>query len=798
MMAGVGPEHRTYRATRFFRVVQRAVQPWLARLLVFLSCAGAAAATPPVATNDPFCATQAVVGPVRADFKQAPGTARMAARLQEILRTSDPLGVYYLNREAVPILRAAMAATTNANQALQLRARLANELLCAGQNAEALRELDALPRFAASNGIALNAANIQFLQIERALAHLRLGEQENCLLNHTSDSCLFPIRGAGIHQLPRGSRGAIGAITEMLARNPHDLGARWLLNVAHMTLGEYPDKVPPHLLIPPSAFASDYSLPRFPEAAGAAGLDVDDLAGGCIADDFDGDGLLDVMASSWSLHGQLRYFRNRGDGTFVEKTFESGLGGLTGALNLLQTDYNNDGHIDVLMLRGAWLGQHGRQPNSLLRNNGDGTFEDVTEEAGLLSFHPTQTATWFDFDNDGWLDLFIGNESYGAEVHPCELYRNNGNGTFTECAAAAGVAVKAFVKGVASGDYDNDGRPDLYLSCRDRMNILLHNDGPAAGHSAQTPVWRFIDASAAAGVGAPVASFPTWFFDFNNDGRLDIFVAGYQASIAEIAADVLGLQHRGERARLYRNDGGGKFTDITRTVGLYKVLHAMGANFGDFDNDGWLDFYLGTGDPDFATLIPNRAFRNDGGTNFQDVTTAGGLGHLQKGHGIAFADLDNDGDQDVYAVMGGAYSGDNYRNALFVNPGGSNHWLTLKLEGTKSNRAAIGARLRVVVETATGPRSIYKVVSSGGSFGASPLRQEFGLGAARRISAVEITWPVTGATQTLTGLSLDRFYHVREGAANAVALSPRKFQLATKSSPARHATARPHLAPSAP
>jgi hypothetical protein len=259
-----------------------------------------------------------------------------------------------------------------------------------------------------------------------------------------------------------------------------------------------------------------------------------------------------------------------------------------------------------------------------------------------------------------------------------------------------------------------------------------------------------------------------------------------------MAADYLGLPHQGERARLFHNNRNGTFTDVTKEAGLYKVLHAMGANFGDLDNDGWLDFYLGTGDPDFATLIPNRAFRNNGGKNFQDVTTATGTGHLQKGHAVAFADLDNNGNQDIYAVMGGAYTGDNYRNALFLNPINTNHWITLKLEGVRSNRAALGARIRVNVETAGGPRAIYKTVSTGGSFGASPLRQEIGLGQARSIQSVEISWPATGQTQTLTNLGLDQFYRVKEGAAQAERWSVARFQLATNVSASLHSL-RPHL-----
>ncbi len=203
----------------------------------------------------------------------------------------------------------------------------------------------------------------------------------------------------------------------------------------------------------------------------------------------------------------------------------------------------------------------------------------------------------------------------------------------------------------------------------------------------------------------------------------------------------------------------------------------MALNFGDFDNDGWLDFLAGTGDPDFSTVIPNRAFRNDEGKRFQDVSTSGGLGHLQKGHAISFADIDNDGDQDILEVIGGAYTDDTYRTLLLKNPGHGNHWLTLKLEGRKSNRSALGARIKVNLQTGKEPRAVYKTVSSGASFGASPLRQEIGLGQAKAIESVEIFWPTTGQTQTLRGIEMDRFYSVREGEPGARLLNLPSFKL---------------------
>ncbi|MFM7100949.1 MAG: FG-GAP repeat domain-containing protein [Verrucomicrobiota bacterium] len=436
------------------------------------------------------------------------------------------------------------------------------------------------------------------------------------------------------------------------------------------------------------------------------------------------------------LASPLRYFRNTGSGRFAEDTAAAGLTGLTGGLNLVSGDYDNDGRVDVLVLRGGWMGAAGAYPRSLLRNLGGGRFEDVTEAAGLLEAEPSQTAAWFDFDGDGWLDLFVGHESVPARLSVCRLYWNNRRGGFVECAAPAGVAVSAFVKGVAAGDYNNDGRPDLYLSLRDAPNRLFRNEGPAgpdrptgpaapAGSGGGTPPrWRFTDSTAAAGVAEPVRSFPTWFFDYDNDGWLDLFVGGYGVdSVGDVVADVLGRPSAGERPRLYRNRRDGTFAEVSRAVRLDRVILGMGGNFGDLDNDGWLDLYLGTGDPEFTTLVSNRMFRNDAGRRFQDVTTAGGFGHLQKGHGVSFADLDNDGDQDIYHVLGGAYSGDVYRNALFRNPGHTNHWITLKLEGTRANRGGLGARVKLVVAGRDGTREIHRVAGTGGSFGCNPTLQ---------------------------------------------------------------------------
>ena len=603
-----------------------------------------------------------------------------------------------------------------------------------------------------------------------AIAYLRLAERELCVEGPSATACRMPTSpGEGRADLSA-ARSAIRVYESILADDPDQLGPRWLINLAYMLLGEYPDGVPARRLIPPELFEAEHDVGRFRDVAPALGLNVVGNVGGSIMDDFSGDGLLDIMVSSWGLRDQLLYFRNDGDGGFTDVTDDAGLTGLLGGGNLIQADYDNDGNLDVFVMRGGWL-QDGF-PNSLLRNNGDGTFSDVTEAVGLLPPHATQTAAWGDYDNDGRLDLYVGNESFGQARYSGQLYHNNGDGTFTDVAVQAGAAVVGPVKGVVWGDVDNDGRLDLYLALKGAPNVLLHNDGPDA-----SGLTRFSDRTTGAGVAEPFDAFPTWFWDYDNDGWTDLFVAGYRTDYGDALAEYLGVDHGSELPRLYRNRGDGTFEDATAAAGLDRILFAMGSNFGDLDSDGWLDFYVGTGDAFFQALMPNRMFRSAEGRSFQEVTTSGGFGLFQKGHGVAFGDIDHDGDQDVYQTMGGAYEGDLGRNVLFENPGNGNHWLSLRLEGVRSNRSAIGVRIRVTIATPSGERAIFRTVGSGGSFGASPLRQEIGLGEATAIRQVRITWPTTGRTDVYEHLGLDQAYHVIEGAAEPTPVTRTRLRL---------------------
>lgn len=725
----------------------------------------------PSDTKDPLCS---VTGEALKYLSK--GSQRMAGILERIARDADPMKDRFLNHQRAALWRAQLENAPPGANALGMRANMAIELLNAGESQQAIDAFESVMQANAQSTTGFNEHYQSNLRHYLALSYLRVGEQENCLTNHNTASCILPIELGGVHRQQRGSRRAIEILEEQLRRDPMDYKSAWLLNIAYMTLGEYPMKVPAKWRIPTKAFESDYDIHRFNDIAANLGVDTDDYAGGTIIEDFDLDGNLDILISDWAPRGAMHYFRNNGDGTFSDRTMEAGLTGLTGGLNLIQGDYNNDGLPDVLVLRGAWRFEAGNAPDSLLRNDGHGHFSDVTIEAGLLAYRPNQTVTWIDYNGDGWLDLYFGYESTADQIHPCQLFRNNHDGTFTDCAAAAGVAAVAYVKAVVTGDFNNDGKPDLYLSCRGQPNVLFRNDGPAGTNTQYDTAWKFTDVSVAAGVTEPISSFPAWFFDYDNDGWEDIMVTGYTLKdVGDLYLEAIGGTPTAEYPRLYRNLHNGTFQDVTTAAGLHHIIYAMGANFGDFDNDGWLDMYFGTGDPNFATLMPNKAYRNAGNGTFQDVTTSGGLGHLQKGHGVSFGDLNNDGTQDIYHSVGGAYEGDIYRNVLFENPGHGNHWLTLKLEGVKSNRIALGARIEVVVETEKGDRSIYRTVSTGGSFGANPLRQEIGLGQAKRVKKVEIFWPASGIRQTVDGIVMDHFFRIVEGDSRAKLMPLKSF-----------------------
>jgi len=630
-----------------------------------------------------------------------------------------------------------------------------------GEMAQAVADWETAYRIASAD--VPNA--VPLLEEVLGVGYLHKSEMDNDIYRHPGDRCIFPMRPDLHYAQTASAAKAIQYFTKYLERKPDDLEVKWLLNLTYMYMGNHPAGVPPKYLLPLSSFGSGENVGRFIDVAPQAGLNLFAMAAGVIVDDFENNGLLDVATSNWNLCEPMHYFHNNGNGTFTDQAAKAGLADQTGGLNIIQTDYNNDGCTDILVLRGSWYPQNVAQRKSLLRNNCNGTFTDVTKESGLAKpATNTQTAVWADINNDGFLDLFVGNET-----GPSQLFLNKGDGTLEDISRSAGIDRTAFTKGVAAADYDNDGYVDFYVSNQNGANYLYHNN-----HNG-----TFTNIAKQAGVPGVGRGFAAWFFDYDNDGWPDLFVANFSLSVEETLQTYLGLPHKGGTLKLYRNLGNGAFRDVTKETGLDKVFMPMGANFGDVDNDGYLDIYLGTGSPSYASLLPNVLLRNKEGKTFVDVTASSGTGELHKGHGVAFADIDNDGDEDIITSIGGAQPGDSHAFRLFENPGNGNDWISLKLVGVKANRAAIGARIKVTVKNGSeGTRSIYRTVGSGGSFGASPLQQHIGLGRAAQILSIEIVWPGSNRMpQTFTNVGKNQFLEIKEFATEYTKLERRAVRL---------------------
>jgi tetratricopeptide (TPR) repeat protein len=592
--------------------------------------------------------------------------------------------------------------------------------------------------------------------------YLHWSEMENEIYSGSRDLDIFPpLDPHASYEKKNESQQAIEYFLKFLALKPDNLEVRWLLNLAYATLGEYPSGVPAAYLIPESNFKSKENIGRFVDRAPAAGLNVFGAAGGIIVDDFDNDGLLDVVITSMNVCEPMHFFHNNGDGTFTDRTKEAGLQDQLGALSLMQVDYNNDGCMDIFIPRGGW---EYPQRKSLLRNNCDGTFTDVTDASGLgATVTATQEAVWADFDNDGYIDLFLANENA-----PAQLFHNKGDGTFEEIGHAAGIDQTAFSKGVTAADYDHDGFMDVYVSNLQGKNYLYHNNGDLT----------FTEIGRQAGVQAPLFSFATWFFDYDNDGWPDLFVDSYLMVMDETVRTYVGMPHNGETLKLYRNKHDGTFEDVSEQVGLDKVYMPMGANFGDVDNDGFLDVYLGSGNPNFTALVPYVLLRNKEGKSFVDITQSSGTGELHKGHAVVFADLTRQGSEDILTRVGGAIPSDEHNVRVFENPGNTNDWLNVRLVGVKTNRSGVGAEIHVTVQDGNAaPRSIYRTVGQTSSFGGNPMEQHIGLGANAHEISLDIWWPTTRTRQHFSGLAKDQYIEIKEFATSYTKLERHPFKL---------------------
>jgi len=409
-------------------------------------------------------------------------------------------------------------------------------------------------------------------------------------------------------------------------------------------------------------------------------------------------------------------FNLRVNPIFTDIASSAGVGDESRGYGVAFGDYDNDGDLDI------YIANARTDANVLYRNDGDGTFTDVTGEAGVGGGYAGEGVAWGDYDNDGDLDLYVMT-CYDGGI----LYRNNGDETFTDVTQETGVSNSGGQGwGVAWGDYDNDGDLDLYVVRKayfgeNSGNLLYCNDGDGT----------FTDVTAQAGVGDEGEGLACAFGDYDNDGDLDLYVTNVNSQ-----ADVL-----------YRNNGDGTFTDVTQEAGVVNTNNGREVTFGDFDNDGYLDIYVAN------TPQANILFHNNGNGTFTDITQMAGVGCVKPGGAITLGDYDSDGDLDIYLVVGGQ------ANVLYRNNGNENNWLVVKTKGVVSNRDGIGAKVRVIA----GELSMIREVSGGSGYTSqNSLPVEFGLGSYPQADSVIISWS-SGIVDTFYSVMADKFYTAIEG-----------------------------------
>ncbi|MFL6260531.1 MAG: CRTAC1 family protein [Thermoanaerobaculia bacterium] len=547
--------------------------------------------------------------------------------------------------------------------------------------------------------------------------------------------------------------------------------------------------------------------------------------GGISAVDFDNDGFYDLLIPDGV---QSRLFHNRHDGTFEDVTAVAGLAGIDGTSVGVFADYDNDGWKDLFVSRTF-------QPNQLFHNDGPDAsgrihFTDVTARSGIGADCCTTVASWGDYNNDGKLDLYVGRyldprkkiptTFYARNGEPNQLYRNNGDGTFTKVTEEAGVGDTGLCLGSAWGDYDGDGNPDLFVVNDFGRSTLYHNEGDGT----------FTDVTTKAGALAYGAGMSASFADYDNDGRLDLYTADIRSEHGWFAESptvwrymanswrqgvwstdmplyfqifrqsgtrfVEVFQEMAAGNHLLRNRGDGTFEDASWKAGANPIGWFWGSNFGDFDNDGFLDLYSANGwvyndkkteiemsflnsvvgdqkgyksgrffDPKHFGKLSwhgwerNRHLLNRGDGTFQEIGRAAGTDLLTNSRGVALADFWNRGVLDIAVAANGD------RHALLRNQvGEGRHWLELELTGTKSNRDGVGAR----VTLRSGGKTLTREVSAGDGYASqSMLRLHFGLGGGLgntgRVDELTVRWPASKTTQSFRDVPIDRILQITEG-----------------------------------
>ena len=594
-----------------------------------------------------------------------------------------------------------------------------------------------------SRAIALDGSNPRQYHW-RGIARLRLGDYPaatadfELVLRETPDSATT-LRALGATLLRMGAPGpASAALRQAVDLEPELLEPRWNLMVAAARAGDDPDALPERyrLDIPDRDAASPF---RFEEVSAAIGIERWSRARGSGWADFDGDGDLDLVALG--IRDPHALYRNRlhedGEAVFASAALDAGLFDPRGGWSALLFDYDRDGDPDLYVTRDGWDGD---DRNSLYRND-DGRFVDVAAAAGVASPADGFTAAVADVNRDGLLDIYVANGVATRGGAPNELFLGAPEGRFVERAELMGVADHGRSVGSAFGDYDKDGWPDLLVvNFFDRPVLYRNREG--AG---------FEDVSAEAGIAAPHEGFVGFFFDYDRDGWLDIFIVGFTSDMETALKSRMAGRAvaEGSRLALYQNDRDGTFTDVTEAAGLSWNLGAMAATFGDYDNDGWLDIFIGVGAPPMERFEANRLFRNQGDGTFADVSASAGVDDLGKGHGATFADPDHDGDLDLFVPIGGAFPGDRQRSRFYRNPASQapypNGWLHILLRASSLHPDAVGAQVRLRVTDAPDAPVQLREVAIGGGFGVTPSPiLEFGLGQHQAVAEITIRWPGGG------------------------------------------------------
>jgi hypothetical protein len=543
----------------------------------------------------------------------------------------------------------------------------------------------------------------------------------------------------------------------------------WLYSFAVLTLTATEPAAPVQFTNITAAAHIDFV--HFKGSQGVSTLLEEAGPGVCVAD-YDGDGWQDIyMVNGRDLYGRgitvrNALYHNNGDGTFTDVTDKSHVPGNAYGLGCVWGDYDNDGFPDL------YVTQYGK--DILYHNNGDGTFTDVTDKAHVdgmdygTVFHTG--ATFFDYDRDGRLDLYVGGYAdfgpksqrycnigaglptscrplvYGGT--PNVLYHNNGDGTFTNVTKSAGVyQPKGINLSVGAADYDNDGWPDLFVANDGIEAYLFHNQHNGTFKEMGVPSGMALTSD-----GNTMAAMCISLGDYDNDGFLDLYISDFY-----LASD-----------HVWHNDGKGFFEESSGLVGITaptRHVLSFGGGFFDFDNDGWLDLFIANGHvyegvekvyPEATYKEINSLFHNNGAGKFVEVSQQAGNGFKvpYAGRGAAFADFDNDGNIDVVV-------GNNGDPPLLLHNGGGtgNHFVNFRLAGKKSNRDALGARLRL---HAGGIWQIREIAAGGSYLSQSDLRANFGLGRATKADRLEVTWP-SGLKQTFSDIAADGFYLIEEG-----------------------------------